>query len=550
MYRKKVSDEEKTYQTQQHLEKELNALARQYLVLDRDCTHSQFSRGSSLIKGDKVIRIFQKEHVNILTDLMRAAAPGRTREDEKLFDELSKLMDENRFYTIQVNEHKVYLREIEAEIKVFQKSVHQLREQQTSDKQCEERVWHAIKTVEALENKLETQMKQFGKLCSKNKELRYEIDHLLWQRRIFINQWQSLIDKLSDGKKIMLDLIEQATIAYNQREEWCNKLQILRTKAHHDLRHNIQEMRDIRRKYDHSMKLSEFFQIKGQRRVMKDLEAREREKRHRLYEILNEKVTKYHYMLNDIQNFCREKNLKNIARNFAKQEEFNLSKFKFVIETIQEMESVNDTLGFLYLDIDERFALHTERDNQQKIKLLELEASLEETRNAASESQEKLNETETLFRGLLQGISSLFQLCKCVKDPLFRLLGNNTTVQFYNVGLYAQILETRVQEMLITAGYRDKNRKTGDKKRIIDDKTVNNKIYDIDQIVKTTPCSLCVEHEMVSDVMDVLQHVLSRNEAKVKLSQRMQLPGGTVRLHRISHCQLPKARQIMQKRYE
>lgn len=32
----------------------------------------------------------------------------------------------------------------------------------------------------------------------------------------------------------MLDLIEQATIAYDQREEWCSKLQALRVRAHND----------------------------------------------------------------------------------------------------------------------------------------------------------------------------------------------------------------------------------------------------------------------------------------------------------------------------
>lgn len=33
----------------------------------------------------------------------------------------------------------------------------------------------------------------------------------------------------------MIDLIEQATIAYDQREEWCQKLQALRNRARSDL---------------------------------------------------------------------------------------------------------------------------------------------------------------------------------------------------------------------------------------------------------------------------------------------------------------------------
>lgn len=210
-------------------------------------------------------------------------------------------MEENTLNTDQIYKYKMYIKELEDEIKVYQKSVHHLSKQQTSDRQCEERVHQGMKTVEALENKLETQMIQFGTICTKNKQLRDEIDHHLWERRIFIKQWESLIEKLSEGKQIMLDLIEQATIAYNQREEWCNKLNILRTRAHIDFITNSQEMRELKRRYDNNEKLRDFFWIKGQRRIMKDLEAKEQEKRQRTYQVIEEKVSKYDNMLHDIK---------------------------------------------------------------------------------------------------------------------------------------------------------------------------------------------------------------------------------------------------------
>lgn len=46
--------------------------------------------------------------------------------------------------------------------------------------------------------------------------------------------WGRLIDNLVKGKKFMLDLIEQATIAYDQRDECCLKLQALKTRAQTD----------------------------------------------------------------------------------------------------------------------------------------------------------------------------------------------------------------------------------------------------------------------------------------------------------------------------
>lgn len=57
---------------------------------------------------------------------------------------------------------------------------------------------------------------------------------LIYFRAHFNNLWEKLIHNLNQGKKFMLDLIEQATIAYDQREEWCEKLQALRVRAHND----------------------------------------------------------------------------------------------------------------------------------------------------------------------------------------------------------------------------------------------------------------------------------------------------------------------------
>jgi hypothetical protein len=211
----------------------------QYVVLDRACSHSQFVKSSKLVKGDKGLAIFQKEHENILKDLTRAVAPGRIREEEKDFDHLSRRLEDYKKFNNKVTKYKIYIEEIDGEIKICQKAVQLLRKQQITDRQDEDRVWAAIKTVQKLENKLETQMIQFGTICTKNKQLRSEIDHLLCLRRVFMSQWQRLVDRLSDGKKSMLDLIEEATIAYNQREEWCSKLQILRTRALHDLTSNL-----------------------------------------------------------------------------------------------------------------------------------------------------------------------------------------------------------------------------------------------------------------------------------------------------------------------
>lgn len=93
-------------------------------------------------------------------------------------------------------------------------------------------------------------------------------------------------------------------------------------------------------------------------------------------------------------------------------------------------------------------------------------------------------------------------------------------------------------------------------------------IHPLEKIAESNPCPLynwfffsggirfllvrfrCVEHEMVSDVIDVLQKVITRKEVKIKLRHRLALPDGAARVHNVSNCHLPKSREIIQRRYQ
>lgn len=43
--------------------------------------------------------------------------------------------------------------------------------------------------------------------------------------------WQKIVNKLEQGKRYIIELIDQSTAAYDQREELCNKIQSLREKG-------------------------------------------------------------------------------------------------------------------------------------------------------------------------------------------------------------------------------------------------------------------------------------------------------------------------------
>lgn len=99
----------------------------------------------------------------------------------------------------------------------------------------------------------------------------------------------------------MLDLIEQATVAYDQREEWCSKLQALKVRNQNDLMLHTQEMKELQRQLDHDHMLYDFLGVKGQKRILRDLEEKEMRKREMQKEELDRQMMKYQEMLKEIQ---------------------------------------------------------------------------------------------------------------------------------------------------------------------------------------------------------------------------------------------------------
>ena len=151
----------------------------------------------------------------------------------------------------------------------------ELKKNDVSDDIMMQKELKTARNVRNLENRLGVVTSKFNVMITSNAKLREEINHLLKERAHFNKLYQQLVSRLYSGKKVMVDLIEQATLAYDQREEAQNKLRALKDRGKQDLLMQSQEMRELQRRLDHDVKLQEFLGVKGQRRIMSDLEAKE-----------------------------------------------------------------------------------------------------------------------------------------------------------------------------------------------------------------------------------------------------------------------------------
>ncbi|XP_060531066.1 GRIP1-associated protein 1-like [Cylas formicarius] len=540
------------YQLALQTEQELARCSRTYTILERNRNEFlQAGAGGKLAKHKKVLNIFKKEQRNILTDFAVASSDSRVKEDEKRSTKLSFLLKEYDDFDNTIKNHHREVQEIDYQIQMVKKETLELAKRQIGDDRYQERVLKADQTVQTLENKLEVQIKKFCAICAENNLLRYELRHLLNERTEFNKTWDNLISNLVIGKKFMMDLIEQATIAYDQREEWVSKLQILRTRARNDLLAQVQEMRVLQRKRDNDVKLQDFFATKGQKRLMVDLEAAYLKKRERQKRDVQNQLAEYLNSMNKIKEFTELEKVQEIVKTFLRQEEENFSMFKYVTFLNKEMEELSDNLSKLHSEIETHKEMRTEWEEQQENSLKELNEKVEQVTKQADAKQDELQSLEQKLNVMLKGVETLFQLFGCNNDPLIQMLGRNETIHYYNVLLYLQILENNIQEAFVDVFYKEQNIVPSKHQlTIIKRDRKPEEMYSVDSICATNPCPLCLEHELVSDVIDLVQVAYTKEQIKEKLKQRLTIEGSETALHNVSACHLPKSRQIIQKRYQ
>lgn len=97
-----------------------------------------------------------------------------------------------------------------------------------SDTQLKELSLRQTKICRMMENRLEVATKRFNVAVAENTKFRDEIEDMLKERAQLTLLWNKLITQLNTGKQVINDLIEQATIAFNQRDEELNRIQALR----------------------------------------------------------------------------------------------------------------------------------------------------------------------------------------------------------------------------------------------------------------------------------------------------------------------------------
>ncbi|KAF7275831.1 hypothetical protein GWI33_011227, partial [Rhynchophorus ferrugineus] len=404
-------------------EEELSRLQRQLRIMEDDRMAFSDETGSKLEKQRKIIQRLRRERAKLYEDIKVATSKNQKRKDEKNCKDIYKLLEVYNTYCDKVKHQKDDILEMDVQIKKLETDIKNLRPKSSiTDNYFQNRLITGQKTVQILQNRLDNMVKKFCAILATNKELREEIDHLLKERNHFNEIWEKLLNDVNSGKKFMVDLIEQAIIAFDQREEWCSKLIALKKRTEADFVVHTEEMREIQRRLDHYMTLREFLCVKGQKRVLKDLEEKERLKQESQIQDLENQLQIYEDTLKKIQEFCNEEDVERIASQFLKQEEENFALFNYVNELGHELETLNNAVDDIHVKIDEQIEISKEKAKQRQITIITLQEDLENATQQAIKDKIEAQKTQENLDKVLHGIEDVFKLIDCDRGPILKLL--------------------------------------------------------------------------------------------------------------------------------
>lgn len=119
-------------------------------------------------------------------------------------------------------------------------------------------------------------------------------------------------------------------------------------------------MRELLRQLDHDTTLQDFYTVKGQKRIMRDLEKKEQMKRQEVKENLEKELQHYKETLAQVQQLAEEEDISKLSAQFIKQEEENFALFNYVNELNYELETLADSIEKLHGNIGGRYSLNSQ----------------------------------------------------------------------------------------------------------------------------------------------------------------------------------------------
>ncbi|KAL3271760.1 hypothetical protein HHI36_022230 [Cryptolaemus montrouzieri] len=140
---------------------------------------------TKLVKQRAIIQTLRNEKNQLMTDLKVATSASKKKHFRVLSAKINQMYANYEIYLEAIEKERHDLKEINGQIRKLEKKIDQLRGNDVTENQFKMRLQSGKKSIELLENKLQTSIKRFCTVLTGNKILREELDHLLKERDFY-----------------------------------------------------------------------------------------------------------------------------------------------------------------------------------------------------------------------------------------------------------------------------------------------------------------------------------------------------------------------------
>ncbi|XP_071790536.1 coiled-coil domain-containing protein 63-like [Asterias amurensis] len=438
---------------QRMAEEELGRLHRQYRIVEGH-RKTYFEEARNIIRKQMGhINTLSGEMQEIDTDLLLAVSQNNVKKDQTNTRLLKKLLD-------KFEEHEATVMAEEGALVKLNEKVTQL-ERMLQKKYKDlggfqvDSIRHVTtqKRIRVLENRLDKATVGFNTMLTNNHEQRERIDHLRRERAIYDRLYRKLSKEQKDLKCQITEMIEEATGAYDTRDEAQAKMSALRERTEREQSLFGVEVKELKRIIDHDQKLKDFMTVKAQERTeMKAIEAAKRktkEDKKANERAHTEEIEMFERAFERVRLSTGQDDLDQLVQSFIHKEDVNFALFNYVNELNNEVEVLHDVIAALNGDIEafQKQGMKLEQSRQTILKDLE-------TRNTDASKkctlyEKRLKRSNKLVDQLKTAVERTFHRLCCDDTAIIDLLGSSKGISTMNVMMYLGQIEQTTNDLML-----------------------------------------------------------------------------------------------------
>jgi len=433
------------------LQQELSRLQRQYRIMENERKTKCVAARLTMETQQAALEQLDTEMQEIQVVMRRASSRKNRNQDRENFGDLRKFMEGQDEYSRLITGQEDEIQSLDREISEIEEKINCQHRNMGGVHASHQRHVTTQHTIRVFENRLNKATREFNDCLAQNAKLREEIQHLRSQRAVFDNIHKRIYKDLTSKKREQIELIEQTTMAFDQRDEAEQKMSALKDRNQKDLAQYNMEYKELMRQLDHDETLKKFLLDKAQERwELAEAVSNERKKS---FEAKSERVAEgtlkeYLNAFKEIRKITGETQNTKLVERFIQMEDQNFTMYNYMNEISNQLEKETDLVRM----IENQTSIHKADSEQildQKRAECEILRKKFNQRNMVLENSKKeLERQGDLHYNLKKGIKQIFENCGCSMEQIENKLGDQSEVNDQNIMEYLAIIEEMANNMM------------------------------------------------------------------------------------------------------